>query len=109
MGASSRGGLPHDTLERLIAQGHEFRVTRLTEEYGFEDWRAKRPDALPLAWISGQGTLHVVSDTATVAEDESGHLHLAEAMTDRTATRLAARTGPDIRLIALIPPEPRSP
>ncbi|MBB5515877.1 NhaP-type Na+/H+ or K+/H+ antiporter [Rubricella aquisinus] len=39
------------------AQGWTFRATKLTEEYTLDDWRAARPDALLLGYISGSGRL----------------------------------------------------
>ncbi len=48
-------------LERKIAEGWRFRVTRLSEEYTFEDWCAKRPNAILLARISPAGELRFLS------------------------------------------------
>jgi NhaP-type Na+/H+ or K+/H+ antiporter len=39
------------------AQGWKFRITKLTEAYDFDDWRAARPDALLLGFISDSGAL----------------------------------------------------
>lgn len=66
----------------LVREGWTFRITRLTEEYTFEQWRAKRPDAKLLAQIS-------TADVARfVRRDED------------------VRAGAGTRLLSLVPPEP---
>ncbi len=70
----------HAGLERLIRDGWTFRVTRLTEEYTFEDWRAKRPDAHLVARISASGTITLIRKD----EEVNG--------------------APDVRIITLRPP-----
>ncbi|WP_411889798.1 cation:proton antiporter [Yoonia sp. SDW83-1] len=70
----------HAGLERLIRDGWTFRVTRLTEEYRFEDWRAKRPDAHLVARISASGTITLIRKD----EEVNG--------------------APDVRIITLRPP-----
>ena len=35
----------------LLAEGWIFRTTRLTEEYTLDDWRAARPEAIPIAVV----------------------------------------------------------
>lgn len=81
------GGKPFGTgetyagLQALIAQGWTYRVTRLTAEYGFSDWREKRPNAKLLARVSAAGEVKFIS------KDEQ------------------ARGGPDVRLISLLPPD----
>ncbi|MFV0303712.1 MAG: cation:proton antiporter [Paracoccus sp. (in: a-proteobacteria)] len=64
----------------LLAEGWSFRTTRLTEEYGLEDWRAAREGALPLAVVQG-GELWFVDN----------------------AEKIDARAG--ARLVSLLPPE----
>ncbi|RJE83675.1 cation:proton antiporter [Paracoccus onubensis] len=46
----------------LLAEGWHFRVTRLTEEYQLDDWRAARPEALPLAVVSNRELWFVETD-----------------------------------------------
>ncbi len=70
----------HAGLERLIRDGWTFRVTRLTEEYTFEDWRAKRPNAHLVARISASGTITLIRKD----EEVNG--------------------APDVRIITLRPP-----
>ena len=51
----------HDEIERLFREGWTFRVTGLSDEFTFEDWRAQRPDAQLLAYISAKGELRLVT------------------------------------------------
>ena len=71
----------HAGLCNLIAQGWTFRITRLTEEYTLDDWRAKRPDAHLFARIDTKGAIKLVR------KDEE------------------VKGAPDVRIIALRPPE----
>lgn len=48
--------------EALLAEGWTFRVTRLTEEFGFEDWREKRPGAILLGRLSEKGDFSFVKE-----------------------------------------------
>ena len=52
----------HDEVERLFREGWTFRVTGLSEEFTFEDWKAQRPDARLLGFISAKGELRLVSE-----------------------------------------------
>ena len=47
----------------LLRKGWEFRTTRFTDEYRYEDWQPTRPDAIHIALISETGRLSFVSDT----------------------------------------------
>lgn len=84
---STLGGRPfadeatYDDLNRLMWRDWTFRVTRLTEEYGMDDWRAKRPEAKLLAFIDETGELTFVS-----GDDE-------------------VRVAPGVRLVSMLPPE----
>ncbi|MEJ6402239.1 cation:proton antiporter [Yoonia sp. 2307UL14-13] len=71
----------HAGLDKLIWEGWTFRVTRLTEEFGFEEWRAKRPEAYVFARISPGGEI-----TLTNNDDQ-------------------VRPAPDVRIITLRPPD----
>ncbi len=70
----------YNGLEQLMRDGWSFRVTRLTEEYGLEEWRAKRPHAKVVARVGPQGT------TEFIREDEE------------------IRPAPDVRIISMLPP-----
>ena len=46
----------------MMREGWIFRTTRLTEEFGFDAWREKRPNAMVIGWISANGTIRFVRD-----------------------------------------------
>ncbi|MHA6344817.1 cation:proton antiporter [Roseivivax sp. CAU 1761] len=65
---------PNDTFleaQSRIASGWEFRTTRLTEAFGLEDWRARNPEAVPVAEIAAPGELRFLGpeDAPEDAED----------------------------------------
>lgn len=68
-------------MNRLLTEGWRFRVTRLSEEFTLEDWRAKNAGAVVLARLTSGGDLRLL------AEEEE------------------FRAPPDTRLIAMAPPE----
>ncbi|WP_394177189.1 cation:proton antiporter [Yoonia maritima] len=70
----------HAGLNRMIAEGWTFRITRLTEEYTLEDWRTKRPGAHLFARIGPNGAIRLVR------KDEE------------------VKGAPGVRIIALRPP-----
>ncbi len=74
--------LTHRELRKLMRDGWEFSVTRLTDEFGFEQWRSTRPDALLHAWVSATGDIRFVRRDDRV------------------------KPAPDVQIIALCPPEP---
>lgn len=100
------GGLSYEVLDRLLIEGYSFRITRLSEEYTFADWNAKRPHAILLARVSEQGALSVFSDPGEVRGLTEGGTRILTAMSEKSIARAEARTNPGSRLIALIPPEP---
>ena len=71
----------YNELNRLMWSDWTFAVTRLTEEYELEDWRAKRPEARLLAFIDTAGEIHFVA-----GEDE-------------------VAPAPGVRLVSMLPPE----
>lgn len=68
-------------LNRLVFQGWSFRMTRLTEEFSFDDWRAARPNARLLGFISAGGQIRFLAREDTL------------------------KPVPGIRLISLLPPD----
>lgn len=56
----------YNEMRQLFREGWTFRVTRLSEEFTFEDWRAKRPDARVFGRISPKGELKLVSDDGEI-------------------------------------------
>ncbi|TDL84152.1 sodium:proton antiporter [Palleronia sediminis] len=79
-GQSIAGGATYHELNRRMWRDWTFRVTRLSEEYTIEDWRAKRPEAEILAWIDTSDEIQFVSDDADVA------------------------AGPGVRIVSMLPP-----
>lgn len=71
----------HAGMNKLVREGWTFRVTRLTEEFTFETWRAARQDSLVMARISPKGVITLIRRD----EDVKG--------------------GPDVRIIAMRPPQ----
>ncbi|NIY73125.1 sodium:proton antiporter [Marivivens donghaensis] len=50
-------------LDDMIEEGWTFRVTKLSEEFTFEDWRNRRPDAHVIAYVpAGEGPVFVRKD-----------------------------------------------
>tara|TARA_R110002110_G_scaffold287407_5_gene501768 strand:- start:9956 stop:11701 length:1746 start_codon:yes stop_codon:yes gene_type:complete len=74
-------GLTFETLESRLIDGWQVRVTKLSDEYGFETWRAGRETSVLLAVLPAQGEMHLVG------------------------TELHRKPGPGARLIALSPPK----
>ncbi len=67
-------------LNRMIAEGWTFRLTRLTEEFTFKDWREKRPGAIIVARLGAKG------DLALIRKDE------------------AVKPAPGVRVMSMLPP-----
>lgn len=73
----------HD-LEAMVEDGWTFRVTRLTEEFDFDAWRAEHADSILLGWWPDGGAIKLV----------------------RYDTEI--KSGANVRLIALRPAEDRA-
>ena len=71
----------HTGMDKLISDGWTFRVTRLTDEFTFEDWRAEQPHAHLVARLAPGGVIKLIR------KDED------------------VKAAPDVRIIALRPPE----
>ena len=87
---STLGGRPfaqcatYREMARLLAEGWEFRVTGLTDEYGIDKWRADRPDAKLIATIGPRGTLRFPRDEEGIGSGEGLRiLHFSPAKKDR--------------------------
>ncbi|WP_254700547.1 cation:proton antiporter [Sulfitobacter sp. BSw21498] len=50
----------HAELRQLVAEGWQFRSTRLSEEFTLEDWRTESPDARLLAQITTSGEIKFI-------------------------------------------------
>lgn len=87
---SSLGGRPigqcgtYRDMLSLLRQGWEFRVTPLSEEYGFDAWRADRPDGKIVCVIGAKGGLFFPEDDSQIEAAEGKHLlHFSPAKKDR--------------------------
>lgn len=76
--------MPYRDLENLVADGWTFRVTRLSDEFGFDAWRAEHTDSVLLGWLPDGGSIKLV----------------------RYDTEI--KSAADVRLIAMRPPEERA-
>ncbi|WP_425100622.1 cation:proton antiporter [Tropicibacter sp. S64] len=85
--ASTRHALPSTLGGRLIganetffeanarlAEGWEFRVTGLTEEFTLDDWREKNPEAVIVATLGPNGTLRFFGPEDEVKRKDAGKL-----------------------------------
>ncbi len=55
-------GETYDELERKMREGWQLRMTRLTEEYSFEDWRVDRPHSLLLGRLRRNGEVELFAE-----------------------------------------------
>jgi len=53
-------GLTFDALETRLVEGWQVRVTKLSEEYGFDTWRDAHEKSVLLAVLPGQGEMFLV-------------------------------------------------
>lgn len=72
----------HIGMNKLIRDGWTFGITRLSDEYSIDDWRAERPEAHLVATISPANVIKFVRPGAEV------------------------KSVPDMRIIGFRPPEP---
>lgn len=89
----------YDELNSKMFSDWTFRLTRLTEEYGMEAWREKRPEAKLLGWIDTGGEIHFVSEDDEVDASPGvrlvsmlppGEAEPADKTADETAREVAA-------------------
>ncbi|SNS73531.1 cation:proton antiporter [Tropicimonas sediminicola] len=81
LGAQPLGkGMSYLELSRLMTEGWEVKVTRLTEEFTLDDWRGRNPEAFLLGRVDGSG-LRLLADGAEF------------------------KAVPGVRLLAMVPPE----
>jgi len=81
-GRSFGGGRSYGELDDMMREGWRFRTTKLSEEYGYSEWRADRPEAVLMAQITKSGALK---------------RHPREEEADNLA--------PGTRIVALVPPD----
>ena len=67
-------GKTYNDLDDLMRAGWRFRITKLSEEYTFEEWRAARPDAILMARITKTGEFKRISDSDEEKPPTEGRL-----------------------------------
>ena len=108
-------------LEVLMQDGWRVSVTRLSDEYAFEDWHAARPQALLLGRLSADGIFkrflredeeqlfpqraEVAIETLPEEKREAARAALKKRRTDARLKTARDRMAPGVRLVALVPPE----
>lgn len=60
------GGQTLDEINRMLFKGWSLRMTKLTEEYGFADWRAAQTEAILLGVIGPGGGLRLLPEGAEI-------------------------------------------
>jgi NhaP-type Na+/H+ or K+/H+ antiporter len=73
-GMSIGEGRSYDALESLMRDGWSFRLTRITEEFTLDDWRANRPGAMILATLNARRELSFVEDTPELKVGEGARI-----------------------------------
>ncbi len=58
--------MPYRELEQMVTDGWTFRITRLTEEYGFTQWRDEHPESILLGWMPEGGAIKLVRHNAEI-------------------------------------------
>jgi hypothetical protein len=68
LGGQRLAGRPtFESVNQRLAEGWTLRSTRLSEEYGFDEWQAERPGAEPFAIVTGAGVLSFVGPDQPLA------------------------------------------
>jgi hypothetical protein len=78
------GGETFRDLDQLLIDGWEFRTTTLTDEFGFDDWKATHPEGILVAELTSGGALRLVGDGEEARPSEGTTLI---ALTPQRATR----------------------
>ncbi|AJE47404.1 cation:proton antiporter [Celeribacter indicus] len=115
-------GKTYRELDDLMRAGWRISVTPLTEEYGFDQWKADREGAHLLGRLSEAGEFkRLLAEDAEILfpkraeaaiealpEDqrESAREGLKRRMTEARLQAARGRMAPGVRLVALVPPEP---
>ena len=121
VGRDFGGNMGFEPLESLMKDGWRMRVTRLSDEFTFEDWKAKRPKARLLGRITESGDFQRLTRgdaellfpkraEAEIDALDEGRRATAreELLARRTEVRekaARARMASGVRLVALVAPE----
>ncbi|MFT6425622.1 MAG: NhaP-type Na+/H+ or K+/H+ antiporter [Celeribacter sp.] len=107
--------------EDLMTAGWTVRITRLSEEFAFDDWKAMNPEAKLLGRLTDDGTVkralpediellfprRAQAKIDAMPEDRraAARTELARRMSDAKLAVARGRLAPPIRLISLVPAE----
>jgi NhaP-type Na+/H+ or K+/H+ antiporter len=113
-------GLTYEELEEKMKAGWEIRMTRLTETYGFEEWKSKRPQAILLGRLEESGAFRRLrtedadvlfpsraeAKISALPEDmrDAALLELKKLVTDVRLSTALGRVSAPVRLVSLAPP-----
>ena len=88
------GGLGHVEIAGRMAQGWDVRVTPLTEDFTFDDWRAQNAEAVPLAQMHpGEGLSILTGQDAPHHASGVKLIWLGPARADRQSENGQSETG----------------
>ncbi|GAA3874652.1 sodium:proton antiporter [Celeribacter arenosi] len=120
-GRAFGGSLSFEDIEKRFIDGWRIRVTRLTEEFTFDDWRKKRPDAVLLGRITDSGGFErftrgdgeLLFPTRADAEIDkmpeerraTAREELSQRRTEARKEAARARLGKGMRLISIVAPD----
>jgi len=108
-----------------MRQGWKLSVTQLSEDYGFDQWKEDRPNAMLLGRMSADGVFkRFLPEDAELLfparaealikdlpEDqrESAREALKRRRTELRVNTARGRMSPGVKLVALVPPEDQTP
>ncbi|WP_417239172.1 cation:proton antiporter [Celeribacter halophilus] len=118
-------GKTYGELDELMRQGWKLSVTQLSEDYGFDQWKEDRPNAMLLGRMSADGVFkRFLPEDAELLfparaealikdlpEDqrESAREALKRRRTELRVNTARGRMSPGVKLVALVPPEDQTP
>ena len=73
-----------------LAEGWEFRVTRITETFGFDDWCSENPEGIPHAVLTAEGQLRFLGPQSSLSISAGSRLlALVPAREERAGNKAA--------------------
>ena len=81
-------GKTYEELETNFRAGWEFRVTKLSEEFTYLDWRGQRPDAIIMMIVYPDGTLRFPGPDTDVAGGKGAQIvHMSQKLPEDKKTQ----------------------
>ncbi|NVK47567.1 MAG: sodium:proton antiporter [Rhodobacteraceae bacterium] len=118
------GGKTYGELDDLMRQGWKLSVTPLSEDYGFDQWKEDRPNAMLLGRMGTDGVFkrflpedaellfpgRAEAAIKDLPEDqrESAREALKRRRTELRVNTARGRMSPGVKLVSLVPPEAES-